>query len=156
MKKLLAEFREFAMKGSVVDLAVGVVIGAAFAKIIASLVANIIMPPINLLTAKFGINFQDWAITIPVEGPELNDDGEIVKNEAGDAIMAMTDYPILKIGPFIQTLVDFALVAAGLFVAIKIYNNVKNRFEEKPAEEAPEVPEDIALLKEIRDALQKP
>lgn len=156
MKKLLAEFREFAMKGSVVDLAVGVVIGAAFAKIIASLVANIIMPPINLLTSKFGVNFKDWALTVNTEAPKLDDDGKPVLDEAGNAVMAVYDYPWLNIGPFIQTLVDFALVAAGLFAAIKVYNRVKERFEEKPADTPKEVPEDIQLLREIRDAVQKP
>ena len=154
MKNLLKEFQEFAMKGSVVDLAVGVVIGAAFGKIVSSFVANIIMPPVNLLTSRFGVNFTEWALTVNTESPKLDDAGEVVK-ENGEAVMVMQDYPILNIGPFIQTVVDFLIVAAAIFLAVKVFNRVKNQFEEKAPDEPAEVPEDIALLKEIRDALQK-
>ena len=72
---LMKEFREFAMRGNVIDLAVGVVIGGAFGKIISSLVANIIMPPLNLLTSKYGVNFNDLALKIRTESPKLNADG---------------------------------------------------------------------------------
>ena len=156
MKKLIAEFREFAMKGSVVDLAVGVIIGAAFSKIVASFVANVLMPPLTLLTAKYGVNFTDLALTYRTEAPELDADGKAVLNDAGEAVMTMQDYPILKYGEFLQTMVDFIIVAGAIFLAIKLFNRAKERFEEKPADEAKEVPEDISLLREIRDSLQKP
>jgi large conductance mechanosensitive channel len=155
MQKLLKEFREFAMKGSVVDLAVGVVIGAAFGKIVSSFVANIVMPPLNLLTAKYGVNFNDMALTFNTEAPKLKDDGSVVLNAAGEPEMVMQAYPILKYGPFIQTVVDFLIVAAAIFLAVKVFNKVKSQVEEPKVKAPAAVPEDIQLLREIRDSLQK-
>ena len=151
---LLKEFREFAMKGNVIDLAVGVVIGAAFGKIIGSLVSNIIMPPLNLLTSRYGVNFSDLAYRIRTNAPKLNPDGTKVL-EDGKEVLAFQDYPILNYGPFIQSVVDFLLVAAALFLVIKLMNTAKAKFEEKKAEEAPPTPEDVLLLREIRDSLSK-
>jgi hypothetical protein len=87
---LLKEFRDFAMRGNVIDLAVGVVIGSAFGKIISSLVANIIMPPLNLLTSKFGVNFTDLAYKIKTEAPKLNPDGTMVMDD-GKPVMVQRD-----------------------------------------------------------------
>jgi large conductance mechanosensitive channel len=151
---LLKEFREFAMKGNVIDLAVGVVIGAAFGKIIGSLVSNIIMPPLNLLTSRYGVNFSDLAYRIRTTAPKLNADGTKVL-EDGKEVLVFQDYPILNYGPFIQSVVDFLLVAAALFLVIKLMNTAKAKFEEKKAEEAPATPEDVLLLREIRDSLSK-
>ena len=151
---LLKEFRDFAMKGNVIDLAVGVVIGTAFGKIIGSLVSNVIMPPLNLLTSKFGVNFSDLALRISTNAPKLNPDGTKVL-EDGKEVLVFQDYPILNYGPFIQSVVDFLLVAAALFLVIKIINTAKARFEEKKDEAPPAPPEDIALLREIRDALSR-
>jgi large conductance mechanosensitive channel len=151
---LLKEFREFAMKGNVIDLAVGVVIGAAFGKIIGSLVSNIIMPPLNLLTSRYGVNFSDLAYRIRTNAPKLNADGTKVL-EDGKEVLVFQDYPILNYGPFIQSVVDFLLVAAALFLVIKLMNTAKAKFEEKKAEEAPATPEDVLLLREIRDSLSK-
>lgn len=153
---LVKEFREFAMKGSVVDLAVGVVIGTAFGKIVGSFVSNIIMPPINLLTAKYGVDFSQYAITIETESPKLDAAGAIVKDATGNPEMVMQDYPILNVGPFVQTVFDFMLVAAAIFIAVKIINTAKARFE-KEKEAAPPAPpaEDILLLREIRDSLKR-
>lgn len=153
---LVKEFREFAMKGSVVDLAVGVVIGTAFGKIVGSFVSNIIMPPINLLTAKYGVDFSQYAITIETESPKLDAAGAIVKDATGNPEMVMQDYPILNVGPFVQTVFDFILVAAAIFIAVKIMNTAKARFE-KEKEAAPPAPpaEDILLLREIRDSLKR-
>lgn len=148
------EFKEFALKGSVVDLAVGVVIGGAFGKIVASLVTNLIMPPINLLTAKFGIDFKEAAVKIRTESPALDDAGKIIEGEG--AKMVMQDYPVLNYGPFAQTVFEFGLIALALFVAIKLINAARTQMEGEPeAEEAAEPSEDIKLLREIRDALQK-
>ncbi len=154
---MLKEFREFAMRGSVVDLAVGVVIGAAFGKIIASFVANIVMPPLNLLTAKYGVNFSDLAFKVKTESPKLLPDGTIEKAADGSPVMAMQDYPILNYGPFIQTVVDFMLVAAAIFLAVKVLNAMKKRFEEQKAEEqiAEKATEEVELLREIRDSLKR-
>lgn len=151
---IVKEFREFAMRGNVIDLAVGVVIGGAFGKIISSLVANIILPPLNLLTSKYGVNFADLAFKIKTEAPKLNPDGTMLMKD-GKPEMVVQDYPILNYGPFIQSVVDFLLVAAAIFLVVKLINTAKSRFE-KQKEEAPKpTPEDIMLLREIRDSLKK-
>ncbi|MBB3209051.1 large conductance mechanosensitive channel [Rhodopirellula rubra] len=153
---LLKEFKEFAMKGSVVDLAVGVVIGGAFGKIVTSLVANVIMPPINLLTARFGINFKEAAYTIATESPKLKADGTMETLENGDPVMVMQDYPILNYGPFVQTVFEFLLIAAALFAVIKMINVARSKMESEPEEEKVTLPsEDILLLRDIRDSLKK-
>jgi large conductance mechanosensitive channel len=149
---LIKEFREFAMRGNVIDLAVGVVIGASFGKIISSLVTNIIMPPLNLLTSKYGVNFSDLAYRIRTEAPKLAPDGTPLL-EGGKPVMQFQDYPILNYGPFIQSVVDFLLVAAALFLVIKLINTAKSRFEETKTEAIAAPPEDVVLLREIRDAL---
>lgn len=151
---LLKEFREFAMRGNVIDLAVGVVIGSAFGKIISSLVANIIMPPLNLLTSKFGVNFTDLAYKIKTEAPKLNPDGTMLMEE-GKPVMVFQNYPILNYGPFIQSVVDFLLVAAAIFLVVKAINTAKEKFDLAKAEAPAAPPEDVALLREIRDALVK-
>jgi len=123
------EFKKFALKGSVMDMAVGVVIGAAFGKITSSLVTDIIMPPIGLITG--GINFSQLAITLKAATAEAP---------------AIT----LNYGLFINTIVDFLLIALAIFLAIKQIN----RLRKKEEDQAPAVPEDIQLLREIRDSLQ--
>ena len=143
------------MRGNVIDLAVGVVIGAAFGKIISSLVANIIMPPLNLLTSKYGVNFNDLALKIKTEAPKLNPDGTMVMAD-GKPEMVFQNYPILNYGPFIQSVIDFLLVAAALFIVIKLINTAKDRFDAQKTEASPAAPpEDILLLREIRDSLAK-
>lgn len=125
------EFRDFAMRGNVVDLAVGVVIGAAFGKIVSSLVANIIMPPLGLLIG--GIDFKNMAVTL--------------KPAVGD-----TPAVLLQYGIFIQSIFDFIIVAFAIFVAIKLMNKLYKKKEvEKPA--AKPTAEEI-LLTEIRDLLK--
>jgi large conductance mechanosensitive channel len=151
---LLKEFREFAMRGNVIDLAVGVVIGSAFGKIISSLVSNIIMPPLNLLTSKFGVNFTDLAYKIKTEAPKLNADGTMVL-EDGKPVMVFQNYPILNYGPFIQSVVDFLLVAGAIFLVIKALNTAKAKFDKAVTAAPPPPPEDVVLLREIRDALAK-
>ena len=152
---LIKEFREFAMRGNVIDLAIGVVIGAAFGKIISSLVANIIMPPLNLLTSKYGVNFNDLALKIKTEAPKLNPDGTMVMAD-GKPEMVFQNYPILNYGPFIQSVIDFLLVAAALFIVVKLINTAKDRFDAQKTEASPAAPpEDILLLREIRDSLAK-
>jgi large conductance mechanosensitive channel len=138
--KLLKEFKEFAMRGNVIDLAVGVIIGAAFGKVVGSLVNDVIMPPIGVLVG--GVDFKTLAITIrdAVADPATGKITEAVK---------------INYGNFIQTLVDFAIVAAAIFLMIKAIMQL-NR---KKAEEAPAAPpaptKDQELLTEIRDLLKK-
>lgn len=133
---MLKEFKEFAMKGSVVDLAVGVVIGAAFGKITKTFVSAIITPIVGFLTG--GVDVADWKYTLPV--PK-------------DLPEGMTA-PTLAYGELIQVIIDFIIIAFAIFMAIKAMNSMKRKEEEAPAE--PEkTPEDIELLREIRDALKK-
>jgi large conductance mechanosensitive channel len=139
---MLKEFKEFAMKGNVIDLAVGIIIGAAFGKIVSSVVNDVIMPPIGLLVG--GINFTDIKITMreAVTDPAT---GKILK----DAVS-------LRVGNFIQTLVDFTIVAFSVFLLVKGLNSLSRK---KEAEAAPPPPpavtKDQELLTEIRDLLKK-
>lgn len=131
--KLINEFKAFAMRGNVVDMAVGIIIGAAFGKIVSSFVNDVIMPPIGLLVG--GIDFSDLSITLKT---------------ATDAAPAV----ILKYGAFINTVIDFIIIAWAIFVVIKAMNSLKKKEEEKPA--APPKPNDeVVLLTEIRDLLKK-
>ncbi len=129
----LEEFRDFAMKGNVIDMAVGVVIGTAFGKIVSSLVSDIIMPLVGVLVGS--VDFKDLGITLQE------------KTEEHDAI-------VLGYGAFIQTVLDFIIIAFAIFLTIKVLARVKNAvIAEKAAEPAP-VDEKTELLKEIRDLLK--
>lgn len=121
---MLSEFKAFIMRGNVVDLAVGVIIGAAFGKIVTSLVNDILMPPIGMLLG--GVNFTDLSIA-------LDDAGKVV----------------IKYGAFIQTVVDFLIIAAAIFVIVKLVNKVQ-----KPKEAPPAGPTQEELLIQIRDILK--
>ncbi len=139
--KLAKEFKDFAMRGNVVDMAVGIIIGGAFGKIIASLVNDVIMPPIGLLVG--GIDFKDLKVT-------MTDD---VLNAAGEVV---TKGASLNYGMFIQTTFDFLIIAFAIFMAIKMMNKLKRKEEAKPAP-APEPPapsREEELLAEIRDLLK--
>ena len=105
-------------------------------------------------TSEDGVNFNDLALKIRTESPKLNADGTMVMVD-GKPEMAFQDYAILNYGPFIQSVIDFLLVAVALFIVIKIMNTAKARFEEKKVEQAPPTPEDVVLLREIRDALAR-
>ena len=134
---ILSEFKAFAVKGNVVDMAVGIIIGAAFGKIVTSFVGDVIMPPIGLLIG--GVDFTDLAITLKAaEG-------------AAPAV-------VLSYGKFIQTVLDFVIVAFAIFMGVKAINRLKR--EEAAAPEVPRAPtKDQELLSEIRDLLkaqQKP
>ena len=139
MGKFMQEFKEFAMKGNVMDMAVGVVIGGAFGKIVSSLVADIIMPLIGAITG--GLNFTDWKWVIR----EAVMDGETVVKPA----LTMTW------GNFLQVIFDFIIIAFSIFMVIKGINQLKRKEEEKPAEPAaPAGPTQEELLAEIRDLLK--
>lgn len=129
----MSEFKAFAMKGNVVDMAVGIIIGAAFGKIVASLVADVIMPPIGL--ALGGVNFSDLAI--------------ILKEATADTAAVQISY-----GKFIQTVIDFLVIAMAVFVGVKAMNSLKRKEEEKPSAPAAP-PKQEVLLEEIRDLLKK-
>ncbi len=128
---MMQEFKDFAMKGNVVDMAVGIVIGGGFGKLVSSFVANIITPPIGLLMG--GVSFEKLAVTL---------------QEASEGQEAV----LLKYGVFIQNVIDFVIIAFAIFMVVKGMNSMKKK-EEAAAPAGPT--KDQALLMEIRDALKK-
>ena len=154
---LLNEFKAFAMRGNVIDLAVAVVIGGAFGKIVTSMVNDIVMPPLNLLTAKSGVSFNGLSLKYSdLFGSKVNlpkiDAGKPVLDKAGTAMMELSDPDILRYGPFLQATLDFLIVAFAIFMMVRLMNSLQKKKEEAPA---PPAPEDILLLREIRDSLAK-
>lgn len=141
---LVKEFKEFAMRGNVIDMAVGIVIGAAFGKIVSSFVADVIMPPIGLLTG--GVDFSDKSIV-------LKNAVEAVPATETTAAVAAAPAVVLNYGTFINTVVDFVIVAFAIFVVIKLMNAAKRKEEAKPAA-PPAPPKQEVLLEEIRDLLK--
>lgn len=139
---IVKEFKEFAVKGNVVDMAVGVIIGGAFGKIVTSIVNDIIMPPIGLLVG--GVNFSNLYINLSTTSYATLE--EALKAGA----------PVLKYGAFLQTIIDFLIIAMAIFCVIKLLNSLKKKEEmAQPSPTPASIPEDIKLLKEIRDALVK-
>ena len=140
MGTFLNEFKQFAMRGNVLDMAVGVIIGGAFGKIVSSVVDDIIMPPIGWLIG--GVNFSDLKVTLPS-----------VEVIAGEKLQAAT----INYGNFLQTTLNFLIVAFCVFMLIKVVNKVTAKKEEKPAEtpKAPEPTQEEKLLAEIRDLLKE-
>src|SRR5688572_23511662 len=130
---VIKEFREFAVKGNVVDMAVGVVIGAAFGKIVSSLVADLIMPPLGLVIG--GINFTSL---------------KLVLSEASEGKAAVS----WNYGSFIQTVFDFVIIAWAIFLLVKGVNRLKRTHEAKQEAVPPAPPADVQLLTEIRDLLK--
>ncbi len=130
---MLKEFKEFAMKGNVVDMAVGIIIGAAFGKIVSSAVNDLIMPPIGMLVG--GVDFKDLKMTL--------------KEAVGD-VPAVT----LNYGIFIQTVFDFIIIAFAIFLIVKAMNSAKKKEEAAPAA-PPEPSDEVKLLTQIRDSLKK-
>ncbi|MEM6331112.1 MAG: large-conductance mechanosensitive channel protein MscL [Planctomycetota bacterium] len=144
---LISEFKEFAMKGNVVDMAVGIIIGGAFKGVVSSLVNDVIMPPIGMLIG--GVNFSELTFPIGTTPAVLDDAGKVVEA----AKQATINY-----GVFVQTVLDFLIVAAAVFVGIKAMNKASQMtgMAEEEEEAAPPEPSDeVKLLREIRDALQK-
>lgn len=132
---MFKEFKEFAVKGNVIDLSIGVIIGTAFGKIVSSLVADIIMPPIGVLTG--GVDFSKLAFVL---------------KEAEEGTKAVT----LNYGLFLNNVVSFFIIAFTIFVVIKQINRFKKKEEVKKEEDKTQkTPEDILLLREIRDSLKK-
>jgi large conductance mechanosensitive channel len=131
--KMIQEFKTFAMRGNVVDMAVGIIIGGAFGKIVSSFVADVVMPPIGLLIG--GVDFSDLAFTL--------------KEKVGDAPAVVLSY-----GKFIQTVLDFIIVAFAIFIMVKAMNALKKKQEEAPAA-PPEPTKQETLLAEIRDILKQ-
>lgn len=135
MMSMMQEFKAFAMRGNVIDMAVGIVIGGAFGKIVSSFVADVVMPPIGLLIG--GVNFTALVITL--------------KAATADAAAVTLNY-----GKFIQSLVDFIIIAFAIFLVVKAMNSQKKKEQDKPAAAAPPTrSNEEVLLGEIRDLLKK-
>lgn len=140
---MMSEFRDFAAKGNVMDMAVGVIIGAAFGKIVDSLVKDIIMPVVGSIFGN--VDFSDMFILL----------GEAPADVANTyAAMKEAGVPMLAYGNFITILINFIILAFIIFQMVRAVNKMKKAEEEKPAEPAP-TPEDVVLLREIRDSLKK-
>jgi large conductance mechanosensitive channel len=127
---VLKDFKEFAVRGNVVDMAVGIIIGAAFGKIVSSLVSDVVMPPLGWVIG--GVDFSDLAIVLP----------EMIEGKGPVSILY---------GKFIQTVLDFTIVAFAIFMMVKVINRMKKKEEQKPAEPSKEE----VLLTEIRDLLKQ-
>ncbi|BAN36253.1 MAG: large-conductance mechanosensitive channel protein MscL [Gammaproteobacteria bacterium] len=130
---MMQDFKAFAVRGNVVDMAVGVIVGAAFGKIVSSFVADVVMPPIGVLLG--GVNFSDLAVTI---------------KEAADKSPAV----IIAYGKFAQTVIDFTIIAFVIFMAVRFITSLKKKEEAAPAAPAAPSAEEV-LLTEIRDLLKK-
>jgi large conductance mechanosensitive channel len=130
---MMKEFKDFAMKGNVMDMAIGIIIGGAFGKIVSSFVSDVLMPPIGMLLGGVDFSNLNWVI-----------------KEATEAAEAVT----INYGVFISTVIDFVIIAFAIFMVIKGMNSAKKKEEEKPAQ-PPKPSNEEVLLTEIRDALKK-
>lgn len=137
---MMKEFKDFAMRGNVVDMAVGIIIGGAFGKIVSSIVNDIIMPPVGMLVG--GVKFTDLKYVL----------SEAVLNDAGEVATAAVS---INYGNFIQTTVDFIIIAFAIFMVVKAMNNMKKKEEAAPPPAPAEPPVEEKLLTEIRDLLKE-
>lgn len=140
----LKEFRDFASRGNVVDLAVAVVVGGAFGKIVTSVVNDLLMPPIGYLTS--GVSFR--SLFVSLDGTDYSSLEEAIQAGA----------PVIAYGSFLQSVIDFVIIAFCVFLLVKVLNAIRRKDEAKEAPVAPPppppVPEDVELLREIRDLLK--
>jgi len=140
---MMKEFREFAVKGNVIDLAVGVIIGAAFGKIVDSIVGDLIMPLVSRIVGKL-----DFSSLLVVLGDNPN-------NLVALADLKKAGIPVFAYGSFLTILVNFIILAFVIFIMIKQLNRLRTPEAPAPEPEAPATPEDVMLLREIRDSLKK-
>ncbi len=138
---LATEFKEFIARGNVIDLAVGVVIGGAFGKIVTSLVQDVVMPPINQVTEK--VPFQD--LYLPLNQAAAN----------AASLEEARKFGVIAYGPFLNTVFQFLIVALCIFALIRVINRIKREEEAKPKPPPPAPSEEVVLLTEIRDALKR-
>ncbi len=136
--KIIQEFKDFAMRGNVVDMAVGIIIGAAFGKIVSSAVGDVLMPVFGILTG--GVNFKELKLII--QPAQVDAAGKVLKEAS-----------TLNYGNFLQSTLDFAIIAFAIFLMIKGVNSLEKKEEAKPVPPAPPTKEEV-LLSEIRDLLK--
>ena len=139
MKKIFKEFKEFALKGNMFDMAIGIIIGSAFSKVVNSIVGDIFMPPLGYMLGKVDLKELKWIL----HKAEINSSGEIISNAV-----------VFSYGNFIQICIDFLVVAISVFLIIKLFNNLRRKAEDPQVEEVP-TPANIILLSEIRDLLKQ-
>lgn len=139
MKKIFKEFKEFAIKGNMFDMAIGIIIGSAFSKVVNSIVGDIFMPPLGYILGKVDLKELKWIL----HKAEINSSGEIINNAV-----------VFSYGNFIQICIDFLVVAISVFLIIKLFNNLRRKAEDPQVEEVP-TPANIVLLSEIRDLLKQ-
>lgn len=141
---IVKEFKEFAMRGNIVDMAVGIIIGSAFGKIISSVVSDVLMPPIGMGIGR--VDVKDFKLILQKAAPTVTEGGQVVKQAVNEVA--------LRYGMFIQTIIDFLIVAFCIFLVIKVMNRLKKKEESKPVEPSAPSREEI-LLTEIRDLLKE-
>lgn len=139
MSKFINEFKKFAVKGNMIDLAIGIIIGAAFNKIVTVLVEKIIMPPLGFLTAGVSLSDLKWVLASPVKDAEgtVTDPGVVI-----------------GYGAFIEAMMDFGIIALTLFFVVRVINSLKEEAEDENNKSIP-TPKDIQLLADIRDEMRK-
>ena len=143
--KLLQEFREFAVKGNVVDLAVGIIIGAAFSKIVDSLVNDVVMPLISRIVGRLDFSQKFWVLGDVPAGTALTLDA-----------LKKAGVPVLAWGSFLTVALNFLILAFIIFLMVKQINRLRRQHANTPAAEPAPPPEDVLLLREIRDSLRRP
>ncbi len=141
---IVKEFKEFAVKGNMLDMAVGIIIGGAFGKVVSSLVNDVLMPPLGMLIGK--VDFTNLKATLQKGHDAVMEGAAVVAPEVSEVT--------INYGMFIQNIIDFTIVAFAIFMVIKAMNSLKKKEVEVPAEPAPPS-EEVELLKEIRDLLKK-
>jgi large conductance mechanosensitive channel len=137
--KIIREFREFAIKGNVFDMAIGIIIGTAFNKVVSSLVKDVLMPPLGFVINK--VNFNELRLVI--HQAVTDDSGNVISEEVA-----------INYGSFVQVTIDFLIIAFTIFMVITVYNRIKKKAED-PTDVTTPTPKDIELLSEIRDILSK-
>ncbi len=140
---VVQEFKEFALKGNVVDLAVGVIIGAAFARLVDSVVGDLVMPLVSLVTGKMDFSSLFWVLGSAPEGTARTLDA-----------LKKAGVPVFAYGQFITVAVNFAILAFVIFMMVRQINRLKRKEAPPPAPAAPVEPEEVRLLREIRDSLK--
>jgi large conductance mechanosensitive channel len=141
---VIKEFRDFAMRGNIVDMAVGIIIGTAFAKIVSSIVNDVLMPPLGMILGR--IDFKDFKIILQNAVPAVTVNGQVIKEALAEVS--------IKYGMFIQTIIDFTIVAICIFMVIKLMNRLKKKEAAAPVAPAAPTKEEV-LLTEIRDLLKE-
>jgi len=141
---IIKEFKEFAMKGNAVELAVAVILGGAFGKIVSSLVADVIMPPLGIVVG--GVNFSHLKIVLKKGIPMQMEQGKMVREAVAEVS--------LNYGAFLQNVLDFLLISFAMFIAVKAINTIKAKIAAEEEAKTNDPSEEVKLLTEIRDALK--